>query len=624
MSKRRRTARPQRPAGAGRWEDAPADSEELEVEPWETAPRPEGEPEPDSGGGGRVAALDRWFVPIALLILLAAAAIRLPELGLNPFHHDEGVNGYFETQLFRNNVYRYDPANYHGPSLYYFALVSTLLLGLTTEAVRLVAVVAGLATITLVFALRRFLGAPAVLAAAVLLAVSPGMVYVSRYFIHEMPLVCFSLGLVVAALLYLRDARGTALVAGAAFAALIFTTKETGIITVVVLLLAGWLSGWYVNLRDPGRRNREAAARAAARRRRVRTETGAVPKSIWIDGVEYRPAAEPPAPAGRDAAIAAAVRAARGGGDDEADWAPQARGAAPTGAPVFGDGLAFRRPTGGQAIAAAAVFATIWVLLFTSFFSNFPKGLTDSVATFTIWTQTGGATQIQPFTKYFEWMAAAEAPILLLGTLGGILVALRPPDRVAVFIALWAAGVTAAYSIVGYKTPWIVINMLVPLALLAGILLREAVALVRWRSAAAVALAAGIGLSTYQAVDLNYNHYDDEVYPYVFVHTTRDALALVGDVEARATQPGTGRTTGIVLFTPDYWPLPWYFRDYPRAGFFGQPVVTAEPIVIVKLDQEAGLTAEFKAAYARQREYVLRPGVKLVLYLRRETFGLGG
>ena len=87
---------------------------------------------------------DRWFVPIALGILLVAAAIRLPELALNPFHHDEGVNGYFTTNLVRQGVYHYDPANYHGPSLYYFALLSEILFGLTTEAMRLVTVVFGL------------------------------------------------------------------------------------------------------------------------------------------------------------------------------------------------------------------------------------------------------------------------------------------------------------------------------------------------------------------------------------------------------------------------------------------------------------------------------------------------
>ncbi|MGZ8438556.1 MAG: hypothetical protein ACXWXR_08455, partial [Candidatus Limnocylindrales bacterium] len=109
--------------------------------------------------------LDRWFIPAALGILLIAAALRLPELGLNPFHHDEGVNGFFTMNLVRNGTYTYDPANYHGPSLYYSALLSEILFGLTTEAMRLVPVVFGMLTVALVFPLRRYLGSLAVLIA---------------------------------------------------------------------------------------------------------------------------------------------------------------------------------------------------------------------------------------------------------------------------------------------------------------------------------------------------------------------------------------------------------------------------------------------------------------------------
>jgi predicted membrane-bound mannosyltransferase len=94
---------------------------------------------------------------------------------------------------------------------------------------------------------------------------------------------------------------------------------------------------------------------------------------------------------------------------------------------------------------------------------------------------------------------------------------------------------------------------------------------------------------------------------------------MLDEIERAASEAGTGRETGIVIYSPDYWPLPWYLRDYPRAGFFGQIVETTEPVVIAKVEQEAELPASFTEAYRRQGEYVLRPGVRLVLYLRRET-----
>ena len=47
--------------------------------------------------------------------------LRLYDLNLVPLHHDEGVNGNFLVKLVRDGSYQYDPNNYHGPTLYYFA-----------------------------------------------------------------------------------------------------------------------------------------------------------------------------------------------------------------------------------------------------------------------------------------------------------------------------------------------------------------------------------------------------------------------------------------------------------------------------------------------------------------------
>src|SRR5215469_7093942 len=63
-----------------------------------------------------------------LLILVAAAVLRLYHLSLKPLHHDEGVNAYFLGRLFRQGMYHYNPANFHGPTLYYFSLLPRSLL----------------------------------------------------------------------------------------------------------------------------------------------------------------------------------------------------------------------------------------------------------------------------------------------------------------------------------------------------------------------------------------------------------------------------------------------------------------------------------------------------------------
>ena len=520
------------------------------------------------------ALIERWFWPVALLILLVAAAVRLPELALNPFHHDEGVNGFFTTNLVRQGTYTYDPANYHGPSLYYFALVSEIVFGLTSEAMRLVPVAFGLLLVAMVFPLRRYLGSLATLTAAALLALSPAMVYVSRYFIHEMLLASLSLSLVVAAVFYLDRRQPTYLVAAAVAAALLFATKETGIITVAVLLIAVAIAHVYVGLRRP-RRGQPRERAGPARRRR----------SVWIDGVEYQPA-----------------RNERGSGAPGSIWK--------TGLPA--EHLA----------GAAVVFLVIYVLLYSSFFTNFPQGLIDSLATFTLWVQHSEATQVAPFTRYFEWMIPLDLPILVLGVAGGLVVAFRAQDRLSVVIGLWAAGITTAYSLIQYKTPWIVVNMLVPLALLGGLLAAEL-----WRSrlrlAVPLVIVAAVAINGYQAIDLNFNRYDDQTEAYVYVHSTRDMLAMIEDIEAIGVRAGTGRDTGIAFVTEEYWPLPWYFRNDSKAVFWGKiddgPIVTdPAPIVVANVKQEADLAPKIAGTYDLLRQYNLRPGVDLAVYVRSD------
>jgi len=529
----------------------------------------------ESGIPARVA---RLFVPAGILILLVAAALRLPELALNPFHHDEGVNGLFMTTLVRDGAYRYNPANYHGPTLYYFALASEILFGLTTEAMRLVPVVFGLVTVAGVLALRPVFGAIPVLTAAALLAVSPGSVYVSRYFIHEALLVAFSLTLVLSALLYLRSGRPLWVLAGAASAALLFATKETGIITVAVLGIAAVVSGVYVNLRA-GRSAFASPPRTSRRGPKPKRPA----KSIWIDGVEYRAAAD-----GAEVPSGPSWRSGRG-------------------------------PKPELIATAGIVFASIYVLFFSSFFTNYPKGLVDSLATFTIWTQTSGETQVQPLHQYLAWMLAADGPILVLGVAGGLIAAIRARDRLWTFVGLWAAGVTLAYSLVSYKTPWIIVNMLLPLALLAGLAIRDLLgARGPLRISAPAVLVAALGLSTFQAWDLNFRHYDDETYPYVFVHTTREALDLVNEIEATGTRLGTGKDTAITIVARDYWPLPWYLRDHPKAGFFGSIVETQESLILASVAQRAELAPTIEGRYRSIGTYTLRPGVELELYLRSD------
>lgn len=191
-------------------------------------------------------------VAIGLLLLLTAAALgaRLWRLDARPMHPDEANQAVRAGILQASGRYQYDPQEHHGPSLYYLALPGAWLTagrdfsGTTEATFRAVPAVFGAGLILMLLLVRRTLGNGAVLASAVLVAVSPAMVYFSRFFIQEMLLVFFSFGLLAAVWRYLeRPGHGWAILAGFC-AALMFATKETCVLAWAALAGAGALTAW--------------------------------------------------------------------------------------------------------------------------------------------------------------------------------------------------------------------------------------------------------------------------------------------------------------------------------------------------------------------------------------------
>jgi uncharacterized protein (TIGR03663 family) len=186
---------------------------------------------------------------VFLAPLLLAAALRFPDLASRPMHADEGVNAQKLGTLLEEGSYAYDPAEYHGPTLYYLTLLSAWLRGegryveIDEITLRLVPAVLGVALVAAHFGARSLLGTGGAAIAALLAALSPAMVFYSRYFIHETLLVFFTFGLLLAGHACWRSASVlSALIAGAC-AGLMVATKETAILALGCMLLALALSG---------------------------------------------------------------------------------------------------------------------------------------------------------------------------------------------------------------------------------------------------------------------------------------------------------------------------------------------------------------------------------------------
>lgn len=511
----------------------------------------------------------------ALVILGIAAVLRLYNLELVPFHHDEGVNGNFLVTLVREGSYQYNPENYHGPSLYYLTAVISWVIriffgtaaadtyGLNSVTVRAVTALFGLGTIALIFLLRRRLGSLATLAAGLLLAVSPGAVYLSRYFIHESLFVFFTLGIVVAAIKFYDERNLIYLLLASISAAMLFATKETAMISAAVLLIAFGVTYGYLQLFGGVTLGKKAA--------KLRAEEGAEKVKAFYEGI---------------------------GGSSGL---------------LIGIGL------------AVVLFLFVHILFYSSFFTNFPKGIYDSVKTFAIWTRTGTRDHGHPLLTYIYWLIRQESPLLFLGAIGAVITVLKPKNRFALFVALWSFGLIAAYSLIPYKTPWLALNFIVPLALIAGYSIQAIYELDKSQLRLPVmVMVVAAAFATYQSLDLNFVNYDNDAqkFVYVYAHTRRETLQLTKEIDKIAAQHG-GRQAGITIVSPDYWPLPWYLRDYKRVGYYGSMSPTSEPIIIASGTQRTEMATRFGELYRQVPSsepgggFALRPGVELLLYVRQ-------
>ncbi len=647
----------------------------------------------------RLKTFDSLWLLSCVLVTAIATFLRFFWLELKPLHHDEGVNGYFLTTLFREGIYKYDPANYHGPDLYYIALFFTKMFGLNTLSIRWSVAIFGVLTVVLALFLKKYIGKIGSLFAALFLALSPGMVFISRYFIHEIIFIFFSLAIVVAVVFFIEkrkagffaiawtalllmicfvpsalnlatavggkddskllifriiflvieavlvffvirmlltweNGRAIYLILASASAVLLFATKETAFITLGTMLIAcGCVWLWRkIDSTEFFTTNKLAiiglvhilgSIFATYYYRKI------ADGSMWFFNMMLPEKQETVLYAIIFLLIISFIT-----------WLTVAFGfynktsndnelAEPTNLTWtnFREGLGDNINLILVIASVSLTFIYVGILFFSSFFT-YMEGVQKAFEAYAIWTKTGTKDHTQnPLWAYAKWGMKVESPIMILSALGCLIALLKARHRFAIFAAFWAFGMFAAYTIIPYKTPWLALSFLLPMCIIAGYGIGE---LFRSTNIASkvlggiLAIAATIILS-YQTYDANFVRYDDEEMPYVYAHTKREFLNLIKQIDYYAEKSGKGKDATIEVVSPDYWSMPWYMNDYPKANFHGRFVdaVTAEMIVAKKDEQDAKVIQDYSAHYKYAGKYPLRPGVDLILLVRKDLADAG-
>ena len=506
------------------------------------------------------------FIILVLLGLGLGLFYRLPGLERRPVHTDEAILGLKLADYWESGHFTYDPRDYHGPALHQVAMAWGRMTGWAEPAswtesdLRLVAVLAGLGVLLVVFLFSDALGRLGTALALLMSAVSPMMVFYSRYFIMEMQLtllVAFTLGC------FWRFSQGGTrlwLVLGGMALGFAHATKETFIINVAAAL-AGWVVARMLVGDFQPRKSSSLSLGAGARRDRssgawvwVLVPAMLVSVASYSGGFQDWKAVQ-------DSALTYANYLVRSEGSghekpwhyyltllfwkkDGLIWSEAMIG----GLGVLGMLYALVGEHKNTARQALLVFLSIYTLVLFGIYSALayktPWCILSAQHSLTLLAGAGGA-----------WLWT-----LLSGTIGRLFF------KVAIGVGLYFLCGQSKFAIEEYRA--------------------------------------------------------DQRNPYVYSHTTTDLLRLVAEVKKIAQEQGN-EFSAQVINRDSGWPLPWYWRDLTKIGYqdklpaavMGVPVIIVEAEMLPALKASLGDDAE---SYQESGPYGLRPGVYLSLLVRKE------
>ena len=498
-------------------------------------------------------------------IIVVAGGLRWPRLDIRPMHADEAIQADKFGTLLETGEYRYDPHNYHGPTLSYLTLPSAWLAGVTNYRdldemiLRRVPAMLGFLLVLVPYFFRDALTFSEATSCAGLTAISPAMSYYSRYYIHEMLLTFFAAGLIVCCFFYFSRPRLFWAVAGGVSAGLMLATKETAFISIGSLSVALILAICF----------------------RHRQPTEVLPVKGSAPPLSDLHSGSPPA-------------------------------------------LLRIRHGIGFLLATLGV-----VILFFSSFLKHPAGLKDFLIAYSNYLQRSGhdSFHIHPWHYYLSLLLFfkegpgifwSEAFIIILAALGGwnILRDWKAPTHRAFLLHVllfYTILMTLAYSVIPYKTPWCLIGFLHAMILLAGTGIVVVFAfLLRTRAVwlGGMILSAGALHLFCQSVLANYKYFASPSNPYVYAHTSSDVFTIRDKLKELAKTSHEGDNLRVQIYSQkNLWPLPWYLRNFQRVEWWTEVPdrTVVAPVVLVTPEMEAALVRKL---------YELPPPGQRELYLR--------
>ncbi|MBN1126992.1 MAG: TIGR03663 family protein [Sedimentisphaerales bacterium] len=512
-----------------------------------------------------------------ILILVAtfvAVLFRVPRLDKRPMHTDEAVHA-DKYRLLLEGQYKYDPHEYHGPTLNYLTLIPALFSGagfsyaqINEYTLRIVPAFFGVMLVLLLLLVKDAIGPPSAVFAAILTAVSPVMIFYSRYYIQEMLLVTFTFGLIVSGYRYLNNKKTYWVILAGLFAGLMFSTKETSVIAFGSVGLAGL--GVLLLRRNRGEEVEQMLSGRLAIHVVIALAIGIIVSILFYSSFFTNP------PGILDSIKTFETYFNRAGENPlhNHPWH------------YYLKQLVFYH------FADGPVFTEIFILL----------------------------------------LALAGTCFVITGRVR------QDSGDLLLFLTIYSWTMMILYSAIPYKTPWCLLGFYHGMILLAGVGIVGLFKISQPRILSfllPILFAAGVAHLVLQSYLSSFVYDSDSRNPWVYAHTSRNIFIIADWAEkiALANPDKYDMHIQVIIPEKDYWPLPWYLRKFTRVGYWTMvhKEVASAPLIIAKHPEiDAALMHKLyelpppgqRPAYLILFDVELRPQVQLRGYILNEAYNL--
>ena len=421
------------------------------------------------------------------IILLLSSYLRLAGLETKSMHHDESLHAYYAWIFSQGGGLIHNPM-LHGPLQMQLSGFIFFIFGDNDFTARVLYALAGICLSFVPFLLRNHLGKYGAVVSAFLIAISPTMIYFSRFARNDILMAVITLLLIVTVWKYLQNGHTRNMYWTAGLLALAYTTKETsylitGIIGLYLILSIG--VGSY--------KNRTWA---------VNTENDPYPKIIFYIFREFiKTISVKLKNRDTDRQLSLLILIFTLTLPQWSAFASILELVVPSvvlvnenvprqiGMPVgIGNLVALMTVIGLFSFSiyvgikwnwriwlkCAGIFYLIWLLSYTTFFSNITSGIKSGIwQSLGYWVvQQGEGRGGQP-SYYYVVLSSIYEYLPMLFAAFAVIQLTRKRDALSVLLAYWVIITFILYTLASEKMPWLLVNVTLPAIILAGKYLGE-------------------------------------------------------------------------------------------------------------------------------------------------------